>query len=107
MLFLSRNGLNQVAQNLPVISRLARTAHGSVKALQTALAIDHRSALFGKTEGWQNGGRDSSGVSARIFMAMKAGNALSWATVSPISIGFSPSAISPLIRPAATPSAIS
>ena len=53
----ARTGLNQIAQNLPIVSRLARTAHRAIEPLESPFAVDHRSALLGKTEGWQNSGR--------------------------------------------------
>ena len=76
MPFWPEHGLNQIAQDLPIVARLARAAHGAIEPLQAALAVDHRAALFGETERGQNGGRDSVASFARMFMSDEGGQRL-------------------------------
>jgi hypothetical protein len=47
----------EIAQDLPVIPRLPWCAHRAIQSLQTSFPVYHRTALFRKSEGWQEGGR--------------------------------------------------
>src|ERR1051326_7270781 len=47
----------QIAQNFPVVPRVARAADGAVEPLQTTFAVDHRAAFFGIRKSGEHGCR--------------------------------------------------
>src|SRR5437868_135632 len=51
--------LKEIAQDLPILARLAGGSDSPIQSLQTAATIDHRAAFFGVS----GGGQDRSGVS--------------------------------------------
>ena len=54
-------GLNQIAQNFPIVARRTGPAHRAIQSLQAALAIDHRAALLRETERRENRRRQRRG----------------------------------------------
>ena len=95
-----RKGLNQIAQDFPIVARLARVRAPRDSVVADALAVDHRAALFSETERRQDGAGAARSLRSRAMsMTTKTGSASGSARVIPHSSGFSPSAMSALIWP--------
>ena len=50
----SADCLEQVPQNFPIVARVTGRPHRAIQSLQSAFAIDHRAAFFGKTAPGKN-----------------------------------------------------
>ena len=91
-------GLNQIAENFPIVTRLSRSSDRAIEPLQPACPLIIEPRFSAKA----NDGRTTVAFCVAIFdkmpIATKAGSAESSAAVNPISLGSSPSATSALTR---------
>ena len=51
LLWFGAHGLEQIAEDFPVVVRLTRGDAGGVQSLQATAEIDHRAAFFGEGRG--------------------------------------------------------